>query len=125
MESISSILLLRGGTRRSDLGIVSPGDDSNTHAVQEGKLKIKTYRGFGEKKDGAPKGVGGVRGGLLLGACGGRFVVFWDWGTGETIRGVDVEATNVSFLSVSGHLVMTDPTDLLVWYSHSCRHGHR
>jgi hypothetical protein len=116
MESISSILLLRGGTRRSDLGIVSPGDNSNTHAVQEGKLKIKTYRNFGEKNDGAPEGVGGVHGGPLLDACGGRFVVFWHWGTGEIIRRVDVEATNVSFLSVSGHLVMTDPTDLLVWY---------
>src|SRR6266404_7350036 len=30
-------------------------DDSNTYAVQEGKLKIKVYRNFRERKDGTPK----------------------------------------------------------------------
>ena len=103
------------------------GDDSNTYAVQEGKLKIKVYRNFREKKDGAPKGVGafgieGVHGGPLLGARGGGFVVFWDWETGDIVRRVDVEATNVSFVSCPGHLVLTDSTDILVWYWDSCRY---
>jgi hypothetical protein len=35
---------------------------------------------------------------------------------------VDIEATNVGFVTVSRHLVMTDFTGLLVWYWHSCRH---
>ena len=103
------------------------GDDSNTYAVQEGKLKIKVYRNFREKKDGAPKGVGafgieGVHGGPLLGARGGGFVVFWDWETGDIVRRVDVEATNVSFVSCPGHLVLTDSTDILVWYWDPCRY---
>ena len=101
------------------------GNNFNTYAVQEGKLKIKVYRNFREKKDGAPKGVGafgieGVHGGPLLGARGGGFVVFWDWETGDIVRRVDVEATNVSFVSFPGHLVLTDPTDILVRYWHPC-----
>ena len=78
-------------------------DDSNTYAVQDGKLRSKVYRNFREKKDGAPKGVGafsieGVGGGPLLGARGGGFVVFWDWETRKIVRRVDVEGTNVSFV---------------------------
>ena len=74
--------------------------------MQEGKLKIEVYRNFREKEDGAPKRVGvfsieGVHGGPLLGARGGGFVVFWDWETGDIVRRVDVEATNVRFVSCS------------------------
>ena len=101
-------------------------DDSNTYAVQEGKLKIKVYRNFRERKDGTPKGVGafgieGVHGGPLLGARGGGFVVFWDWETGEIVRRVDVEATSVGFISVPTHLMLNGPVGLLVRYWHPCR----
>ena len=78
--------------------------------MQEGKLKIKVYRNFGEKKHGAPKGVGafgieGIHSSLLLGARGG----FWDWETSDTVRSIDVETTNVSFVSFPRHLVLTIP----------------
>lgn len=101
-------------------------DNSNTYAVREGELKIKVYRNFREKKDGAPKGVGafgieGVHGGPLLGARGGGFVIFWDWETGEIIRRVDVEATNVSFVSGPKQPMLNGPADLLVWYWYPCR----
>jgi len=46
MESISTILTSRGGTRSLDLG--------TTYAVEEGRLKIKIYPEPWEKKDGAP-----------------------------------------------------------------------
>jgi len=105
-------------------------DDSNKYAVQEGKWKIKVYRHFREKKDGASEGVGalsieGVGGGPLLSVRRGAIVVFWDWETGEIVRRVDVEATNVSFVSLPRHLVLTGPVDLLVrdWYS--CRYHLR
>ena len=65
--------------------------------TQEGKLKIKVYRNFGERRDGTSKGVGacgieGVHGGPLLGARGG-FVAVWDWEKGNIVRRVDVKAT--------------------------------
>jgi coatomer subunit beta' len=87
-------------------------DDSSTYAVQEGRLKIRVFRNFRERKDGggALKGVGafaleGLHGGPLLGARAGGFVVFWDWETGEIVRRVDVEATNVCFWFPHGRTV--------------------
>jgi len=93
-------------------------------------LKSQVYRNFREKKDGAPKGVGafsieGGDGGPLLGARAGGFVVFWDWETGEIVRRVDVEATNVSFVSLPRHLVLTSPVDLLVRDWRPCRYHLR
>ena len=102
--------------RNKPFGPFAWGDDS--------KLKIKVYWNFGEKKDSAPESVGafgaeGVHDGPLLGTRGG-FVVVWDWETGDAVRRVDVEATNESFVSFPGHLVLTHLTDLLVQYWDPC-----
>ena len=91
-----------------------------------GSKEIKVYRNCREKKDGASKdagacGIHGVHGGPMLGARGG-IVVVWDWETGNIVRRVDVKATNVSFVSFPGHLLLTDPTDFLVRYWYPCRY---
>jgi len=45
--------------------------------------------------------------------------------TGEIVRRVDVEATNVSFVLLPRHLVLTGPADLLVRDWHPCRYHLR
>lgn len=39
--------------------------------------------------------VEGLSGGVLLGARGSGFVLFWDWESGEIVRRVEADATNV------------------------------
>ncbi|KAI0048076.1 coatomer protein [Auriscalpium vulgare] len=83
--------------------------DSNTYAVLEGKLKIRVYKNFRERSGPLLKGVGSwsidsLHGGMLLGARGNGFVIFWDWESGEVVRRIDVESKNV-FWSNTGSLV--------------------
>ncbi|KAG8828474.1 hypothetical protein FRB91_002821 [Serendipita sp. 411] len=89
-------------------------DDSNTYAVLEGKLKVRIWRNFKEKKE-ALKGAGGwsvesLHGGPLLCARGNGFVVFWDWETGEIVRRIDVDSKNI-YWSTSGTLVAITSDD--------------
>ncbi|KIM26794.1 hypothetical protein M408DRAFT_330396 [Serendipita vermifera MAFF 305830] len=89
-------------------------EDSNTYAVLEGKLKVRLWKNFKEKKE-ALKGIGGwtvesVHGGPLLCARGNGFVVFWDWESGEIVRRIDVESKNV-YWSTSGTLVAITSED--------------
>ena len=77
--------------------------DSNTYAVLEGKLKVRMYKNFRERSGAGMKGAGSwaiesLHGGVLLGARGPGFVVFWDWETGEVVRRIDVDSKNVSDL---------------------------
>ena len=69
MESISSILLSRGGTRRLDLGIVSPGATIPIRMPCRKAAENQVLSELGEKKAGAPKGVGafGIEG--VHGVC--------------------------------------------------------
>ncbi|KAI0076912.1 coatomer beta [Panus rudis PR-1116 ss-1] len=83
--------------------------DSNTYAVLEGRLKLRVFKSFRERTGPGMKGVGSwsidaVFGGTLLGAKGSGFVVFWDWETGEIVRRIEAEATNI-FWSGTGELV--------------------
>jgi coatomer subunit beta' len=82
--------------------------DSNTYAIQEGKSKIRVYRSFKERpgfiKSSGTWAVEGVHGGTLLAARGTGFVMFWDWETGNVVRRIEVDATNVAWSS-SGNLV--------------------
>ncbi|KAL6307108.1 coatomer beta [Sparassis latifolia] len=83
--------------------------DSNTYAVLEGKTKVRVYKNFRERGGAGIKGVGswtidGLYGGTLLAARGSGFVLFWDWETGEVVRRIEVDATNV-FWSGTGTLV--------------------
>lgn len=74
--------------------------DSNTYAVQEGKSRVRVYRNFKERpgliKAGSGWAVEGVHGGILLGARGNGFVIFWDWETGAVVRRIEVDANEVS-----------------------------
>jgi coatomer subunit beta' len=76
--------------------------DSNTYAVQEGKSRVRVYRNFKERagliKSGSSGGwaVEGLSGGVLLGARGNGFVIFWDWETGKVVRRIEVDAQSVS-----------------------------
>lgn len=89
-------------------------EDSNTYAVLEGKLKVRLWKNFKEKKE-SLKGAGGwtvesLHGGPLLGARGNGFVVFWDWESGEIVRRVEVESKNI-YWSTSGTLVAITSDD--------------
>jgi len=48
-----------------------------------------------------PRSMDGLHGGMLLGAWGAGFVMFWSWETGEIVRCIDVDAKNVGIASVS------------------------
>ncbi|WVO14159.1 hypothetical protein L204_101790 [Cryptococcus depauperatus] len=82
--------------------------DSNTYAVQEGKSKIKVYRNFKERPSHLSAlgtwPIESIHGGILLSARGPGFVMFWDWETGQVVRRIEVDATDVSW-STSGELV--------------------
>lgn len=73
--------------------------DSNTYAVQEGKSRVRVYKNFKERagliKSGSGWAVEGLHGGVLLGARGNGFVIFWDWETGAIVRRIEVDATSV------------------------------
>ncbi|KAF9034097.1 coatomer protein [Panaeolus papilionaceus] len=89
--------------------------DSNTYAVLESKVKLKVYKNFKERPGTGMKGAGtwsieSLHGGTLLGARGSSFVMFWDWETGEIVRRIDVEATNVHW-SGTGSLVAITTAD--------------
>lgn len=79
--------------------------DSSTYAVQETKSRIKVFRNFKERvgfmKGGAGIAVDQVYGGTLLAARGSGWVLFWDWESGELVRRIEVDATNVSRHSMS------------------------
>ncbi|KAH9947204.1 coatomer beta [Amylocystis lapponica] len=83
--------------------------DSNTYAVLEGRMKVRVFKNFRERKEAGMKGAGswsidGLHGGTLLAARGSGFVLFWDWETGEIVRRIEVDAKNV-FWSGTGSLV--------------------
>ncbi|KAF8306767.1 coatomer protein [Clavulina sp. PMI_390] len=86
--------------------------DSNTYAVVEGKTKIRVFKNFKEKTGAGWTGLKGagswavsnVFGGVLLGAVGPGFVVFWDWESGEIVRRMEVDAKEVIWSS-TGTLV--------------------
>ncbi|PPR04845.1 hypothetical protein CVT24_007233 [Panaeolus cyanescens] len=89
--------------------------DSNTYAVLESKVKLKVYKNFKERPGTGMKGAGtwsieSLHSGTLLGARGSSFVMFWDWETGEIVRRIDVEATNV-YWSGTGSLVAITTAD--------------
>ncbi|VDB90110.1 unnamed protein product [Peniophora sp. CBMAI 1063] len=89
--------------------------DSNTYAVLEGKLKVRMYKNFRERSGAGMKGAGSwaiesLHGGVLLGARGPGFVVFWDWETGEVVRRIDVDSKNV-YWSSTGSLVAITSDD--------------
>jgi hypothetical protein len=69
--------------------------------VLESKTKLKIFKNFKERTGGAVmKGAGswaieGLSGGSLLAARANGFVLFWDWETGEIVRRIEVDATNV------------------------------
>lgn len=88
--------------------------DSNTYAVQEGKSRVRVYRNFKERagliKSGtAGWAVDGLSGGVLLGARGNGFVIFWDWETGKVVRRIEVDANSVSPLPLSTLSVFSCP----------------
>jgi coatomer subunit beta' len=103
--------------------------DSNTYAVLESKTKLKIYKNFKERTGGpVMKGAGswaieGLSGGAYLAARGSGFVLFWDWESGEIVRRIEADATNVSFdrLSVFSQL---KSTDLLVGIGEPCCNHH-
>lgn len=76
--------------------------DSNTYAVREAGPKVKVFRNFKERVGLVKVGytTDGIYGGTLLGVKGMGFVVFYDWETGAIVRRIDVEARNVSPLSL-------------------------
>ncbi|CDZ98718.1 coatomer beta subunit [Phaffia rhodozyma] len=82
--------------------------DSNTYAVLEGKSRVRVYKNFKERtglvKSGSGWAVEGLHGGVLLGARGNGFVIFWDWETGAIVRRIEVDATSISWSS-NGSLV--------------------
>ncbi|KAL7413116.1 putative ER to Golgi transport-related protein [Mrakia frigida] len=82
--------------------------DSNTYAVQEGKSRVRVYRNFKERagliKSGSGWAVEGIHGGVLLGARGNGFVIFWDWETGAVVRRIEVDANEITW-SANGNLV--------------------
>lgn len=49
----------------------------------------------------------GLSGGTFLGARASGFVLFWDWETGEIVRRIEVDATNVSLcFSISCYVLI-------------------
>lgn len=67
---------------------------------------MRVYRNFKERagliKSGSGWAVEGIHGGVLLGARGNGFVIFWDWETGAVVRRIEVDANEVSlYFSIS------------------------
>lgn len=48
----------------------------------------------------------GLSGGVFLAARANGFVLFWDWETGEIVRRIEVDATNVSDSETAGGLLL-------------------
>ncbi|TIB76840.1 Coatomer, beta' subunit [Wallemia mellicola] len=82
--------------------------DSNTYAVREPSGKLRMFKNFKEKN--APTvansmgGITNVYGGTLLGVQGPGWILFCDWETGNVVRRIDVDVTNVSW-SPAGDVV--------------------
>lgn len=82
--------------------------DSNLYAITDSQSRISIHKNFKPKTNGEIDFVYGVEklyGGALLGVKGDGFVIFYDWESGEIVRRIDVEATDVIW-SESGELVM-------------------
>ncbi|TIA88151.1 hypothetical protein E3P99_02775, partial [Wallemia hederae] len=88
--------------------------DSNTYAVREPSGKIRVFKNFKEKN--APLvantmgGIIGVFGGTLLGIAGPGWILFCDWESGNVVRRIDVDVTQVSW-SPNGNVVAIVATD--------------
>lgn len=82
--------------------------DSNTYAVREPSGKIRVFKNFKEKN--APLvansmgGIIGVFGGTLLGISGPGWILFCDWESGNVVRRIDVDVSQVSW-SPNGNVV--------------------
>jgi coatomer subunit beta' len=68
--------------------------------------QVRVFKNFKERAGAGMKGSGswgieGLAGGALLSARGAGFVVFWDWESGEIVRRVEVESTNVRLAHLS------------------------
>lgn len=74
--------------------------DSNTYAVLESRNKIKLYKNFKEKTTLGGFPMDGLHGGVLLGARGPGFVIFWNWETNAVVRRIDAEAKDVGACSL-------------------------
>ncbi|KAJ7598809.1 coatomer protein [Mycena floridula] len=92
--------------------------DSNTYAILETRSKLKVYKNFKERPLGVKGADGwileGLHGGALLAGRGKGFVVFWDWESGEIVRRIDVDATNVHWSSTNNLVAITSSDSFYV-----------
>ena len=76
--------------------------DSSVFATKESSTTIKVHKNFKEAFPvKVPFSIEGIHGGALLGIRAPDFIIFLDWGTGETVRRIDVAAKAV-YWSESG-----------------------
>ncbi|TIB10874.1 hypothetical protein E3P92_03069 [Wallemia ichthyophaga] len=87
--------------------------DSNTYAVREPSGKLRVFKNFKEKN--APKvanntgGITSVFGGSLLGIAGNGWIMFCDWESGDIVRWIEVDASQVSWSPNGDYVAIISP----------------